>query len=126
MGRATLVLVNDDLRRKAVRWCQKAPTGSRIEFRGPQRSLPQNAKMWSCLSEIAEQLPWHGIKLSPDDWKLLFLDALSREVRMIPNLEGNGLVSLGRSSSELSVAEMADLITLIEEFGARHGVSFSV
>lgn len=126
VGRATLVLVNDDLRRKAVRWCQKAPAGSRIEFRGPQRTLPQNAKMWALLSEVAEQLPWHGIKLSPDDYKLLFLDALSREVRMVPNLEGNGLVSLGRSSSELSVAEMADLITLIEAFGANHGVVFSV
>jgi hypothetical protein len=76
------------------------------------------------LSEVAAQLPWHGIKLSADDWKLIFLDALKRELRMVPNIDGSGFVNLGRSSSDLSKGEMADLITLIEQFGASHGVVF--
>ena len=59
-----------------------------------------------------------------DDWKLLFLDALKRELRMVPNLDGTGFINLGRSSSDLSKGEMSDLMTLIEEFGARHGVKF--
>jgi hypothetical protein len=59
-----------------------------------------------------------------DDWKLLFLDSLKRELRMVPNLDGNGFVNLGRSSSDLSKGEMADLITIIEQFGANHGVVF--
>lgn len=76
------------------------------------------------LTDVATQLPWHGIKLSPDDWKLLFLDSLKRELRMVPNLDGNGFVNLGRSSSDLSKEEMTNLIDLISAFGANHGVVF--
>jgi hypothetical protein len=102
----------------------KAPPNCRVELKEPKRSLPQNARMWAMLTEIARQVVWHGIKLSADDWKLLFLDALKREVRMVPNLDGNGFVSLGRSSSDLSRAEFGDLMTLIEAFGAERGVQF--
>ena len=77
------------------------------------------------LSDIAAQLPWHGIKLRADDWKLLFLDALKRELRMVPNLDGTGFVNLGRSSSDLSKGEMSDLMELIAAFGAEHGVKFN-
>ena len=125
MSRAVLTLANDDIRAKAIRWIRGVPKDSRVEFKAPRRSLDQNAKMWAMLSEVAVQLPWHGLKLSADDYKLIFLDALKREVRMVPNLESTGFVSLGRSSSDLSKEEMADLITLIQEFGARHGVAFS-
>lgn len=77
------------------------------------------------LTDVSEQVAHHGIKLTPDDWKLLFLDALKREVRMVPNLDGNGFTNLGRSSSDLSKEEMADLIEIIHEWGARHAVVFS-
>jgi len=43
---------------------------------------------------------------------------------MVPNIDGNGFVNLGRSSSDLSKAEMTDLIDLIHAFGANHGVTF--
>lgn len=77
------------------------------------------------LTDVAAQVKWHGLKLTPDDWKLIFMDALKREVRMVPNLDGNGFVSLGRSSSDLSKSEMSDLMELIHEFGARNDVKFS-
>lgn len=111
-------------RERAVKWVTQAPAGTRIEFKAPKRSLPQNDRMWAMLTDVAVQLPWHGIKLAPDDWKLIFLDALKRELRVVPNIDGSGFVNLGRSSSDLSKAEMADLITLIESFGANHGVTF--
>lgn len=76
------------------------------------------------LTDVATQLPWHGLKLTPDDWKLVFLDALKREVRLVPNIEGTGFVNIGRSSSDLSKDEMSQLIDLIAEFGARHSVKF--
>lgn len=125
MSRAVLVLVNDAIRAKALRWVAGVPEGSRIEFKAPKRTLPQNAKLWAMLTEISEQKPYHGVKLSADDYKLLFLDALKREVRMVPNLDGNGFTNLGRSSSDLSRSEMADLIELIYEWGARQGVNFA-
>jgi hypothetical protein len=124
MTRALLILANDDIRAKAIRWIRGLPKDTRLEFKAPKRSLEANAKMWALLTEVSAQLPWHGLRLSADDWKLIFLDALKREIRMVPNIDGNGFVSLGRSSSDLSKEEMADLITLIQEFGARHGVKF--
>lgn len=125
MSRATLILASDRERQRAAAWVAKAPCNTRLEFKAPKRTLDQNAKMWAMLTELAQQLPYHGLRLTPDDWKLIFLDALKREVRMVPNLDSTGFVSLGRSSSDLSKSEMADLIELIHEFGARNGVVFA-
>lgn len=80
--------------------------------------------MWAMLTEVSVQLPWHGQKLRPDDWKLIFLDALKRELRIVPNIDGTGFVNLGRSSSDLSKEEMGELIELISAFGAEHSVAF--
>jgi len=124
MSRALISIASEADRAKATRWVPQAPAGTRVEFKAPKRSLPQNDLMWAALTDVATQLKWHGIKLSPDDWKLIFLDALKREVRMVPNIDGNGFVNLGRSSSDLSKSEMTDLIDLIHAFGANHGVTF--
>jgi hypothetical protein len=109
---------------RAVNAIAAAPHGARVEVKAERRSLDQNSKMWATLTDIAMQVPWHGNKLRPDDWKILFLDALKRETQAIPNLDGTGVVSIGRSSSDLSKSEMGDLIDLMHEFGARHGVTF--
>jgi hypothetical protein len=124
MSRAVISIASTADRERAARWAIKAPSGTRIEFKERRRSIPQNDRMWAMLTDVASQLPWHGIKLSPDDWKLLFLDGLKRELRMVPNIDGNGFVNLGRSSSDLSKSEMTDLIELIHAFGANHGVIF--
>jgi len=124
MTRALLVLSSPDIRKKAAHWASRLPDGTRVEFKAPKRTLDQNSRLWAMLTEVSAQLPWHGIKLSADDYKLLFLDALKRELRMVPNLDGNGFVNLGRSSSDLSKEEMTNLIELIFAFGAAHGVQF--
>lgn len=124
MSRAVLVLASPAIRDKAVSWIRQAPPETRIEFKAPKRTLPQNSRMWAMLTDVAEQVAWHGIKLTPDDWKLLFLDALKTEMRLVPNLNGNGFTNLGRSSSDLSKEEFGDLMTLIEMFGAERGVTF--
>ena len=124
MSRAIITLNGPADRRRASEWAAQAPPGTRLEFKAPKRTIPQNERMWAMLTDVARQVPWHGLKLTPDDWKLVFLDALKREVRIVPNLDGTGFVNLGRSSSDLSKAEMSDLMTIMEEFGARHGVAF--
>jgi hypothetical protein len=124
MTRAVIVLTQDTERQRAAHWVAKLPPGTRVEFKAPKRSLPQNDRMWAMLTDLASQVKWHGLRLTADDWKLIFLDALKREVRMVPNLDGNGFVSLGRSSSDLSKPEMTDLIDLIHAFGANHDVVF--
>lgn len=124
MTRALLVLHSPEIRERAINWVTKAPPETRVEFKAPKRTLPQNARFWAHLTDVATQLKWHGLTLSTDDWRLIFLDALKQELRMVPNIDGSGFVNLGRSSSDLSKEEMGDLISLIEAFGASKGVVF--
>ena len=122
MGRALLVLHNDAMRAKAIDWIRRAPRETRVTFQGPKRSLPQNDRMWAMLTDLSQQLLWHGQRLSTEDWKQVMLASLKQEMRIVPNIHGDGFVQLGRSSSDLSKDEMADLMTIIEAFAARYGV----
>jgi len=124
MSRAQIILRSAADRARVANWALQAGYGTRVEFKETKRSIPQNDRMWAMLTDVARQLPWHGTKLTPDDWKLVFLDALKREARLVPNIAGSGFVDLGRSSSDLSKNEMSDLIDLIAAFGAEHGVEF--
>lgn len=124
MGRYLVTLRSTADRERVAKIVGAAPSGSRVEVKAAQRSIPQNDRMWAMLTDIAQQVTWHGQKLRPDDFKLIFLDALKRELRVVPNLDGNGFVNLGRSSSDLTKQEMSDLIELIHAWGAEHGVVF--
>lgn len=129
MGKAVLILANDEIREKAIRWIRLAETKTRVTFNGPQRTIPQNARLHAMITDIAEQRRYHGLKLSIKDWKLLFMDALSTElalqVRAVPNLAGTGFVNLGSSTSELEVSKCGDLMEIIAAWGAENEVVFS-
>jgi hypothetical protein len=122
MGRALLVLHNDAMRAKAIDWIRRAPGETRVTFQGPKRTLDQNSRLWAMLTELSTQLLWHGQRLSTEDWKQVMLASLKQEMRIVPNIHGDGFVQLGRSSSDLSKDEMTDLMTIIEAFAARYGV----
>lgn len=124
MSRALVTLNSNADRRRASDWIYSAPPGTRVELKQPKRTIDQNAKMWACLQDISQQVTWHGVRLRPNDWKLIFLDALKREMRVVPNIDGTGVVQLGVSSSDLSKTEFADLIELIHLFGSTHNVEF--
>jgi hypothetical protein len=124
-GRTTITIRGAADRDRAHRWIDLAPIGARFEFKGEQRTPEQNDRMWAMLTDLAAQLLWYGRALTKHDWKLMFLDALDREYRAVPNLDGTGFVSLGQSSSDLSIAEASDLIELIFAFGAQHAVVWS-
>jgi hypothetical protein len=124
MSRATLILNSDPQRVKAIAWINQAPWNTRLEFKGPRRSLPQNDRMWAMLTDVATQVLHHGQRLTAEDWKFLFLAQLKTELRMVPNLDNTGWVTLGRSSSDLTKSEMSAMIELIFAYGAAHGVQF--
>ena len=125
MSRALVILNRASDRERVQAWAAKAPWGTRVTFQEAKRTTDQNARMWAMLTEVARQVKWDGLKLSADDWKLIFMAALKQELRMVRNLDRTGFVQLGRSSSSLSVGEMADLMDLIAAFGAREGVTFA-
>ena len=88
-----------------------------------RRSLGQNAMMWAILSNISDQVEWHGERLSKRDWKWVFTAAI-RKQRMVPGIEG-GMVFLGEPTSGMSKKEMADMIDLMLSFGNDHDVVWS-
>ena len=110
-------------RRKAAEWCMRAPAGMRIEFKEVKRSLPQNDLLWARLTDIAQQVEWHGQKLSPTDWKDMFTASL-RKARVTPGIDPGSFVVLGLHTSDMSKQEFSDLLELIAAFGAERGVVF--
>ena len=124
MTRALLILSTERERRKAVDWVSKAPDGTRLEFKAPRRSLPQNDRMWAMLSDVAQQKEHCGRRYTPDQWKVLFMHACGREVQFVPSLDGSTFIPWGQSSSDLSKAEMSELIEFIFSWGAENGVRF--
>lgn len=117
----TLILGRN--RETAHRVIDVAPPGSVVNVKPPRRTLDQNSKMWAMLSDISRAKP-EGRTLTPDVWKALFLHALDHAQRFEMALDGKGMVPVGFRSSRLTKDQMADLITLIDEYGARHGVEF--
>jgi hypothetical protein len=130
MTRRIVTLANDRLRETAIEYVRKAPAMARVEFLGPKRSTNQNAAMWAMLSDLAAQLAWNGQKMTPEDFKLVMLDALRREhrqeMRIVPNSDKTGWLDISSThSSDLSHEEMRDLLTIISAFGDQHGVIWS-
>lgn len=87
------------------------------------RSVAQNALMWSCLSDVARQVEWHGQKLDEEAWKDMATAALKRQ-RVVPGIDG-GFVVLGQRTSKMTIAEMSELIDFLHAFGDERGVRWS-
>jgi hypothetical protein len=125
MSKATLILANAAIRDRALRWVATAPVGTRLEFREPQRTVDQNSKLWAMLTDVARQHEHFGQRYEADAWKILFLTALGKELRLAPALDGKGVVALGTSSSKLSKSEMSDLLEFMTAWGAENGIVWS-
>jgi hypothetical protein len=123
MGVHPLKLSNEGMRSTAHTWVDKAPLGMLIKFQEPTRSLDQNAKLWAMLEDIARGKEHNGKHHSKEVWKALFMSACGHELELIPGLNGEA-VSMGNSSSKLSVAMMSELIEFISFWAAENGVAF--
>ncbi len=124
MSRAQLTLCGKPDRERAVRWIEQAPAGTRITFKDAKRTIAQNDRMWAMLTDVAMQKEHAGRKYTPDQWKILFMHACGREVQFIPALDNSTFIPWGQSSSDLSKAEMTELIEFIFAWGAEHDVVF--
>ena len=110
---------------KAWHWAKAMLTAGhrlQLEVRPEKRSLAQNSRLWAMLTDISQQVDWYGQKLLPEDWKHIFTAAL-KKTRAVPGIDG-GIVVLGQSTSKMTKAEMSELQTLMEAFGAERGVCF--
>lgn len=125
MSRALVVLRTTADRQRAISWIERAPPGTRVEFRADQRSLDQNSKMWCLLADIASQKEHCGRRYTPDQWKVLLMHALGHEVTFLPSLDGQTFIPYGGRSSSMTKADMSALIEFALAWGDSHGVVWS-
>lgn len=124
MIRAPIRLVGATQRQFAASYIlEAAPDGCVVSFRENTRTLEQNALLWTRLSQLSTSIKWDTETLTPHEWKDL-LTACLRKQKVVRGIEG-GLVFLGARSSQMSIAEMSDLLDLIDAFAAERGVVFT-
>lgn len=120
--RHALTISSESIREKALAWVRRVPVGWRVVFAEPKRSDEQNDRMWELLTRISKRFTLGGNKYAPDDWKCVFMKALGKESRFLPTLDETGFFPTGFRSSDLSVKEMCDLQTYMEQYAAEKGV----
>jgi hypothetical protein len=129
MSRAQIVINGPADRERAAAWVKNAKPGIRVEFKEPQRTLPQNDRFWAMLTDVATQHRINGRRYSTDDFKVMFLTAYAEEtgaeIRHLPALHRAGMIPAGRSSSDLGVKEMSEVIEWMFAWGSENGIVWS-
>ncbi len=113
-------LVNARARSYAKELVDAAPEGWIVMVQSPKRNLDQNSRLWAMLSDIANAKP-DGRQHTPETWKALFMHALGHQARFLMGLDGE-VFPVGFRSSELSVKEIAALISVSDAWGTERGV----
>lgn len=88
---------------------------------GQSKITPEQRRMLNAICAcLADQLKWHGVKLSKDDYRHLIC-AVILGWRMIPGVDtGNGhagFVMLGGSSKDLTKSQASEAITMAVHIG---------
>ena len=120
----TVILRSSHQRALAKRLIDAAPNGAVVTVKDATRNLDQNSRMWASLSDVSRAKP-EGRMWPPETWKAAFMHSLGHQVIFADGLDGSGPFPVGFRTSRLSVKRMADLITVIQEYGDRHGVQWS-
>lgn len=121
---AIVRITDEATRARAQHWARIAEPGVTVTFRKPTRSSDQNAKLWAMINDIRQQKEKHGKDMSADVWKAVFMRACEHEVAFATGLDGEPF-PIGFRSSQLSVSQMADLITFIIQWGDEVGIEWS-
>lgn len=119
----TVILRGDVQRAFAHALIEKAPVDAVVKISAAKRSDDQNAKMWAMLSDVSRAKP-EGRMHTPEVWKCLFMNAMGYETAFEMGLD-NRPFPVGFRSSQLTKAQMSDLIELIYSYGAQHNVKWS-
>lgn len=126
MEKRLFILSHDTARRNAVQAVIDAPEGHLVRVEPRTRSLEQNARLHAIFSEAARNHTWQGRKLTPTQWKTLFISghsvATGKGADMVPGLE-NEFVNIRESSASMSVARMTSLMEYVEAWMAEHEVA---
>mgnify|MGYP003529044775 FL=1 len=119
-----IFLVGESQKRYAKQLIDDAPSDFVVIIRQKTRSDVQNAKLHAMLTDLRRAetpISHHSI----EDLKLIFLQALRAEGRVLPTLDGKGMFPIGQRTSTLTQAQFAGLIELIYAYAAPFNVKWS-
>ena len=107
----------------------KAGKPLRMEIKPDSKSRDQEQKYHAMLGEIAAQASHLGAKWSTEDWKRLMVDLFAKETgldggKIIPSLDGTGIVQLGLQTRNFTKEQAMEFITFLEAWGANNGIIF--
>lgn len=107
----------------------KAGKQLRMEIKEESKSRDQEEKYHAMLGEIATQAQHLGAKWSTEDWKRLLVDLYAKETglegsKIIPSLDGQGIVQLGLQTRNFTKEQAMDFIAFLEAWGASNGIFF--
>ena len=121
-------LVSETVKNNLIDFVRSLPTDSKnplvVCIQEMTRTLEQNARMWATLTDISKQVIWHGLKLTPEEWKHVFTATLKGQ-KTVPNLDSTGFIVLGQSTRAMSKRELSNLLELAYSFGAERNVKWS-
>jgi hypothetical protein len=94
------------------------------------RSNEQNAAYHKIIGQIAEQAEHLGAKWDAEDWKRFLLNQFAKDTgrssgRIVPSLDGSGIVQLDILSRKLSVADATEFIDWLQAWAAENGVTLN-
>jgi hypothetical protein len=118
-----VILTNDFARRRFCELVMKAPAGFVATLAEPKRTNDQNDFMWGLLTDISIAKPL-GRRHTPDDWKAIAMNACGWECQFCEGLDGRPF-PMGFKSSQLTKAQMSNLIEWLLAFGAENGVRWT-
>lgn len=115
-------LVHSEARRGAMKCVAEAPDGFQVTVAPPKRTLDINAALHASLGEIAERVEWAGKRWDIETWKRLLVAAWSRAIgessMVLPAIDGHGVDIVFRRTSQMTQAEMRDLMAFVDAWKA--------
>lgn len=123
-----MTIASEEARRAIAHSVMMAPIGSRVSIGPAIKTRDQEELFHSMLNDIAKQASYLGSSWDVESWKRLIVDAWSKEDadmprgRVIPALDGDGIVQLGIQTRSLSKERYSSLIEFTRAWCADNGV----
>lgn len=136
MEKRKLVLLNDEIRLRAMEAVSEAPEGYSVTIAPPVKKREQEEKYHAMIGDIARQVEYAGRKWHSEDMKRLLIDEFAEEMRqagtplhhdsrVVPSFDGKRIVQLGIQSRQFYVKEASQFVEYLYAFGAQNNVRWS-
>jgi hypothetical protein len=101
-----------------------------LEIKAPSRSAEQNDKYHAMIGDIAKQAHHFGSTWDANSWKRLLIDQFCKDVglptgKVIPSLDGGGIVQLGYQSRDFSKEQASEFVEWLHAWAANNGVTLN-